>query len=59
MIYFLALSTLFSILVGLAAASVAQETAFALFGYALFAFGIGFAFFLIKKHFDAADAARH
>ena len=58
MIYFLSLSTVVAIL-GLFAASVAQDFGMTFFGYALFLFGIGFGFFLLKKHFDAADASRH
>jgi tellurite resistance protein TehA-like permease len=58
MSYFMALSALIA-LVGLAAAAAAQETALSVFGLALFGFGVLFAFFLVKRHFDAADAARH
>jgi uncharacterized membrane-anchored protein len=58
MIYFLALSAIIAV-VGLAAMAAATQTVLSIFGLALFAFGVGFAFFLIKNHFDRADAARH
>ncbi|NGM22300.1 hypothetical protein G3576_19940 [Roseomonas stagni] len=58
MIYFLVFSALMSV-IGLAAAAAAQEIGLAIFGYGLFGFGVLFALFLVKRHFDAADAARH
>lgn len=58
MTYFLVVCGIVTIL-GLAAISVAQDFGLAFFGYALVAFGVLFGFFLLKKHFDMADAARH
>jgi hypothetical protein len=59
MIYFVVLSVICAVL-GLAAAAAAQDFGLALFGYAFFAFGVLFALFLVKRHFDFADgAARH
>jgi len=58
MIYFLVLSAIVAI-TGLAAVAAATQTALSVFGVALFAFGVGFAFFLAKRHFDEADSARH
>ena len=58
MIYFFVLSALIA-LTGLATAAAATQTALSVFGLALFAFGVFFALFLVKRHFDAVDAARH
>ncbi|MBU8538351.1 hypothetical protein [Falsiroseomonas tokyonensis] len=58
MIYFIALSAIIS-LIGLAAAAAAQETSLAVFGLALFGFGVLFGLLQVKYHFDAQDAARH
>jgi hypothetical protein len=59
MIYFVILSAICAVL-GLAAISAAQEVGMLLFGYGLFAFGVLFALFLVKRHFDFADgSARH
>lgn len=58
MIYFVALSAVIS-LIGLAGAAAAQDAGLATFGYGLFGFGVLFALFLVKRHFDEADAARH
>ena len=59
MIYFVVVSAICAVL-GLAAISVAQEVGMLLFGYGLFAFGVLFALFLVKRHFDFADgSARH
>ena len=58
MTYFLVVCGIVTIL-GLAAISAAQEFGLASFGYALVAFGVLFGFFLLKQHFDAADAAKH
>lgn len=55
MIYFMVLSGIAALL-GLVVASAATGAAFAAFGYALFLFGVGFAFFLLKAHFDEVDA---
>jgi hypothetical protein len=54
MIYFLVLSVVVAV-TGLFGASVAQETAFAVFSYALFLFGVGFGFFTVRRHFDLKD----
>lgn len=58
MIYFTALAAIIS-LFGLAAAAAAQETSLAVFGLALFAFGVLFGLLQVKHHFDAKDASRH
>lgn len=59
MIYFVVLSAILAVL-GLAAISVAQDIGLLIFGYGLFAFGVLFALFLVKRHFDFADGnARH
>ncbi len=58
MAYFLALCGIVA-LAGLALVSASHEMPLTLFGYGLFGFGVLFSFFLLKKHFDAADAARH
>lgn len=58
MTYFLVVCGIVAIL-GLAAISAAQEFGLAFFGYALFAFGVLFGSFLLKRHFDEADAANH
>lgn len=59
MIYFTLVGALMAV-VGLAAISAAQDSALALFGYGLFGFGVLFALFLVKRHFDHADGtARH
>lgn len=57
MIYFMVLAALIAV-AGLATLAVAVQGPLVMFGMGLFAFGIGFAFFLAKRHFDAADAAR-
>lgn len=58
MIYFMVLSALVA-LTGLFTIATAVQTPLYAFGIALFLFGIGFAFFLVKRHFDEADAAKH
>jgi hypothetical protein len=59
MIYFVALSAIVAVL-GLAAIAAAQEVGLLLFGYGLFGFGVLFALFMVKRHFDLADgSARH
>jgi pyruvate dehydrogenase complex dehydrogenase (E1) component len=59
MTYFLIVSAIVAVL-GLFVASAATATPFAIFGFALFAFGVLFALFLVKRHFDHADGtARH
>ena len=45
-------------LVGLFAASAAHDY-LQFFGFALFGFGVLFAYGCVKRHFDEADAARH
>lgn len=54
MIYFVAIGAICAVL-GLAAISAAQEIGLLLFGYGLFGFGVLFALFLLKRHFDHAD----
>ena len=54
---YIAFSALIS-LVGLFAASAAQDEGFALFGYGLMLFGVCFAFSLIKRGYDEAEGAR-
>jgi hypothetical protein len=56
MIYFGVLSAIVAVL-GLAAISVAQEAGMLLFGYGLFGFGVLFALFLVKRHFDHQDGS--
>ena len=59
MTYFVVFSAVLAVL-GLAAISAAQELGLTLFGYGLFGFGVLFALFLVKRHFDHADGvARH
>ncbi|MCK8784766.1 hypothetical protein M0638_10265 [Roseomonas sp. NAR14] len=54
--FFLILSGLLA-LVGFSAAGSAVELGLSLFGFLLLAFGLGFAFFTIKHHYDMAEAA--
>jgi membrane protein YdbS with pleckstrin-like domain len=54
MTYFLIVSAILALL-GLYVASAATVTSFAVFGFALFAFGVFFALFLVKRHFDHQD----
>lgn len=59
MTYFLIVSAIAALL-GLYVAGAATATPFALFGFALFLFGVLFALFLVKRHFDHQDGvARH
>ncbi len=59
MIYFLILNVILAV-VGLAAASAAHDVGMSIFGFGLFGFGVLFALFLVKRHFDHADgSARH
>jgi hypothetical protein len=59
MTYFVVFAAILSV-IGLAAISAAQELGLMLFGYGLFGFGVLFALFLVKRHFDHADGvARH
>jgi hypothetical protein len=59
MYYFVIFAALMAVL-GLGAISAAQEIGLMLFGYGLFGFGVLFALFLVKRHFDHADgSARH
>jgi ABC-type uncharacterized transport system permease subunit len=46
-------------LLGLFAAGAAREVGMSIFGWGLFLFGIGFALFLIKRHFDEAETRAH
>ncbi|MFM2148441.1 MAG: hypothetical protein RLZZ187_747 [Pseudomonadota bacterium] len=54
MIYFTLFGAILAI-IGLAAISVAEEIGLMLFGYGLFGFGVLFALFLVKRHFDHVD----
>jgi hypothetical protein len=56
MIYFVALGALCTVL-GLAAISASQELGLTLFGFGLAGFGVLFALFLVKRHFDHADGS--
>ena len=54
MIYFMGMSVLCAVL-GLAAIAAATDVGMSLFGYGLFGFGVAFALFLLKRHFDHQD----
>ncbi len=54
MYYFMAVGALLAI-IGLAAISAAADLGMTIFGYGLFVFGVLFALFLLKRHFDHAD----
>jgi len=54
MIYFMAVGALLAVL-GLAAISAATDIGMTIFGYGLFVFGVLFALFLLKRHFDHQD----
>ena len=56
MTYFIVFGAMLAV-IGLAAISVAEETGLMLFGYGLFGFGVLFALFLVKRHFDHADGS--
>jgi hypothetical protein len=56
MIYFMVIGAICAVL-GLAAISAAQELGVLLFGYGLFGFGVLFALFLLKRHFDHLDGS--
>jgi Zn-dependent membrane protease YugP len=58
MIYFIGLSTIIALL-GLAAAAAAVQASLSVFGLALFGFGVLFGLFMVKLHFDAAEAGGH
>jgi hypothetical protein len=51
MTYFIVFAGILAV-IGLAAISVAEEVGLMLFGYGLFGFGVLFALFLVKRHFD-------
>jgi uncharacterized membrane protein len=53
-IYFIIVAAITAVL-GLGAISAATEVGLMLFGYGLFGFGVLFALFLVKRHFDHAD----
>jgi hypothetical protein len=54
MIYFMAMGAVLAVL-GLGAISASEELGLTLFGYGLFGFGVLFALFLLKRHFDHRD----
>jgi hypothetical protein len=56
MYYFMAMGAVLAVL-GLAAISAAQDVGMTIFGFGLFAFGVLFALFLLKRHFDHADGS--
>jgi hypothetical protein len=56
MYYFMAVGAVLAVL-GLAAISAAQDLGMTIFGYGLFGFGVLFALFLLKRHFDHADGS--
>ncbi len=56
MIYFVIVGALCAVL-GLGAISAAQDIGLMLFGYGLFGFGVIFALFLVKRHFDHLDGS--
>ena len=56
MTYFVALGAILAV-VGLAMLSAAQDTGTTLFGFGLFGFGVLFALFLVKRHFDHLDGS--
>jgi hypothetical protein len=56
MIYFVVVGAICAVL-GLAAIAAAADIGMTLFGYGLFAFGVAFALFLVKRHFDHADGS--
>jgi len=55
--WILGLFAAFLAILGLVLASGAWDTGMYTFGIALFAFGVLFDFWLVKKHFDALDRA--
>jgi len=56
MTYFIVIGAICAVL-GLAAASAAQEIGLSIFGYGLFLFGTLFALFLVKRHYDLKDGS--
>ena len=54
--YFIVVGVICALL-GLTAISASQELGLTLFGYGLFGFGVLFALFLVKRHFDHADGS--
>lgn len=56
MTYFIVFGAILAV-IGLAAISVAEEAGLMLFGYGLFGFGVLFALFLVKRHFDHLDGS--
>lgn len=56
MTYFLVFAAALAV-IGLAAVSVAEDIGLSLFGYGLFGFGVIFALFLVKRHFDHLDGS--
>jgi hypothetical protein len=58
MIYFMVVGAI-AALIGLSAIAAATEAGLLVFGFGLFVFGVLFALFLVKRHFDQADADAH
>jgi hypothetical protein len=56
MYYFIAMGALLAV-IGLAALSAAHDVGMTIFGGSLFLFGVLFALFLLKRHFDHADGS--
>ena len=56
MIYFVVVGAICAVL-GLGAISAAADLGMTLFGYGLFTFGVIFALFLVKRHFDHQDGS--
>jgi hypothetical protein len=56
MTYFVALGAILAVL-GLSLLSAAQDPGMTLFGFGLFGFGVIFALFLVKRHFDHLDGS--
>ena len=54
MIYFVVMGALLAVL-GLMAAAGSASLGLTIFGFGLFVFGVMFALFLVKRHFDHAD----
>lgn len=56
MIYFIVIGAICAVL-GLGAISAAADIGMMLFGFGLFLFGVIFALFLVKRHYDHLDGS--